>query len=263
MVDRQRRFLRKDARDVQVEFERIRDIAESDIRKNNLTATTDPTVNDDTSAGYEPLSRWLNTATGEGFLCIDASSGAANWQQGTLTTDELGSAALADVGVSEGNLPDVQPTGYIPDSVISNTLARDKAYRQGNILGTVSQSSGVPTGSVIERGAGPNGEYVKFADGTLICTFNDLRQQSPGSTSDGLIQLDVWTYPEPFTSPPSVSGSTAQILTSEAGFYVFAVSGRQTGAAPSNTSVGLWAYGTPSATTMEYSYSVTAIGRWF
>lgn len=41
-------------------------------------------------------------------------------------------------------------------------------YHTGNILGTVSQSSGVPTGAIIERGSNANGEYVKFADGTLI-----------------------------------------------------------------------------------------------
>ena len=43
-------------------------------------------------------------------------------------------------------------------------------YNSQNILGTVSQSGGVPTGAVIERGSNANGEYVKFADGTMICT---------------------------------------------------------------------------------------------
>ena len=43
-------------------------------------------------------------------------------------------------------------------------------YNQSNILGTVSQSGGVPTGAIIERGSNANGEYVKYADGTLICT---------------------------------------------------------------------------------------------
>lgn len=42
-------------------------------------------------------------------------------------------------------------------------------YRPDNILGTVSQSGGIPTGAIIERGSNANGEYVKFADGTLIC----------------------------------------------------------------------------------------------
>jgi hypothetical protein len=43
-------------------------------------------------------------------------------------------------------------------------------YNRGNILGTVSQSGGVPTGAIIERGSNANGEFVKFADGTMICT---------------------------------------------------------------------------------------------
>jgi hypothetical protein len=45
-------------------------------------------------------------------------------------------------------------------------------YNQGNILGTVSESSGVPTGAIIERGSNANGEFVKYADGTMICWFN-------------------------------------------------------------------------------------------
>lgn len=45
----------------------------------------------------------------------------------------------------------------------------DNAYNKENILGTVSQSGGVPTGAIIERGSNANGEYVRFADGTQIC----------------------------------------------------------------------------------------------
>lgn len=37
------------------------------------------------------------------------------------------------------------------------------------LVGTVSQSGGVPTGAVIERGSNANGGYVRFADGTQIC----------------------------------------------------------------------------------------------
>lgn len=42
-------------------------------------------------------------------------------------------------------------------------------FARGNILGTVSQSGGVPTGAIVERGSNANGEYVRFADGTQIC----------------------------------------------------------------------------------------------
>jgi hypothetical protein len=45
-------------------------------------------------------------------------------------------------------------------------------YHTGNILGTVSENNGGPTGAIIERGSNANGEFVKFADGTLICFHN-------------------------------------------------------------------------------------------
>ncbi|WP_283184133.1 phage tail protein [Pseudomonas svalbardensis] len=38
-----------------------------------------------------------------------------------------------------------------------------------DLLGTVSQSGGNPTGAIIETATNANGTYTKFADGTLIC----------------------------------------------------------------------------------------------
>ncbi|MEP9155246.1 hypothetical protein ABKT98_24025, partial [Enterobacter cloacae] len=49
------------------------------------------------------------------------------------------------------------------ESARSNLGLRSAA--QADILGTVSQSGGVPTGAVIEKGSNSNGEYVRFADG--------------------------------------------------------------------------------------------------
>lgn len=79
--------------------------------KNNLTATTDPTANDDVTQGYEPTSRWVNTVTEEFFICVTNTAGNANWQQQTLTLDELGSAALVDVGLNPVDVPQNQNLG--------------------------------------------------------------------------------------------------------------------------------------------------------
>lgn len=38
-----------------------------------------------------------------------------------------------------------------------------------SIVGIVSQLEGIPTGAVIEQGSNTNGNYIKFADGTMIC----------------------------------------------------------------------------------------------
>lgn len=79
--------------------------------KNNLSATTDPTANDDVTQGYEPTSRWVNTVTEEFFICVTNTTGNANWQQQTLTLDELGSAALVDVGLNPVDVPQNQNLG--------------------------------------------------------------------------------------------------------------------------------------------------------
>jgi hypothetical protein len=52
----------------------------SNIVKNNYAATADPTVNDDTSKGYLVGSEWVNTTTGIGYKCMDATNGAAVWK---------------------------------------------------------------------------------------------------------------------------------------------------------------------------------------
>lgn len=62
-------------------------------------------------------------------------------------------------------------------TIINGSTGIDKvqesaAYQKSNILGTVSQAGGVPTGAIMERGSNANGNYVKYADGTLICFVN-------------------------------------------------------------------------------------------
>lgn len=47
----------------------------------NYSATTNPTVNDDSGDGYAVGSAWLNTNTSVVFICTDASSGAAVWAE--------------------------------------------------------------------------------------------------------------------------------------------------------------------------------------
>ena len=61
--------------------------------KSNLTATLDPTVNDDLSADFEPFSFWINTSTTPRkiFICTDSSDGAAVWKAVGVTelSDDL------------------------------------------------------------------------------------------------------------------------------------------------------------------------------
>jgi head-tail adaptor len=49
--------------------------------KVNLTATAAPTVNDDAGDGYAVGSFWWDTAHDQVYLCLDATAGAAVWQE--------------------------------------------------------------------------------------------------------------------------------------------------------------------------------------
>lgn len=80
-------------------------------------------------------------------------------------------------------------------------------YHSANILGTVSQSGGVPTGAIIERGSNANGEYVKFADGTLICYYESTSPKTTSTPSGSLYLIDAsaYAFPVNFVARPKVS----------------------------------------------------------
>ena len=64
------------------------------------------------------------------------------------------------------NLPDEAGTILSDASIIDSNNLQSDVYKQNNILGTVSQSGGVPTGAVIESDSNSDGEFTRWADGT-------------------------------------------------------------------------------------------------
>lgn len=85
-------------------------------------------------------------------------------------------------------------------------------YHDRNLLGTVSQSAGVPTGAVIESGSNANGLYRRFACGMQICWRDNLSAANASTALGSLFRsADVtWTYPIAFftgTSPVVVGSA--------------------------------------------------------
>lgn len=117
------------------------------------------------------------------------------------------------------------------------------------ILGTVTAGA---AGAIIERGSNANGEYVRFADGTQICTFS-----APGVgctiASGPLFRSEdfTWTYPVAFASVPTWSASVQS--TARWGNC------RQT----SGTTVGTFNQHSTFNSATALGWSLTAIGRWF
>jgi len=90
------------------------------------------------------------------------------------------------------------------------------AYQASNILGTVSQSGGIPTGALVESGSNANGRYVRYADGTQICWGTDTVIAIVVNTATGAfftnIESDqvIWTYPASFVGTPMVNVTLAR-----------------------------------------------------
>lgn len=116
-------------------------------------------------------------------------------------------------------------------------------YGQNNVLGTVSQASGVPTGAIIERGSNANGEYVRFADGMQICTRTVTASASAGV---------AWTFPAVFIAAPVVTGSAVSSVLATICLD----------AAPSATAVTLSVRDKADARRADVMH-LMAVGRWF
>ncbi len=55
-------------------------------------------------------------------------------------------------------------------SAVRDAIASLKSGAKADILGTVAQSGGVPTGAIMEAGSNANGQYFRFASGLQICS---------------------------------------------------------------------------------------------
>jgi hypothetical protein len=132
----------------------------------------------------------------------------------------------------------------------------------GIMVGTVSQTSGVPTGALMEAGSNSNGLYEKYACGTLICTSSDAYSPQTINQAYGNIFISsspytTKTYPYPFAALPRVS----QFLT-VAGALAFALPNAL--ATLTAWPSGYFA-GPVSSGSTNYSARLdqVAIGRWF
>ena len=131
-----------------------------------------------------------------------------------------------------------------------------RIYSATDILGSVSQSGGTPTGAVIERGSNANGEYVRFADGTQICWCLSDTSQTADVAYGNVYRAssDVgFTFPAVFSSSPDVSPSS-RYVSGAAHWMVPANTGAAGGTAGRIFSAVSGAVGKPG---------IVAIGRWF
>ena len=142
-------------------------------------------------------------------------------------------------------------------------------YRRGNVLGTVTQAGGVPTGALIETGTNANGSYTRFADGTQICARRVAVTALALTTAMGSLfrgTAGSFAFPAAFTQVDAVAvtlmGSQNSTIRSSAGVLKTRVGSALSDADWSD--IALWSATSVTATGVEATYlSLFATGRWF
>jgi hypothetical protein len=205
------------------------------------------------AAGSPPVTD-CNAALAAGAFLMPAS-GSTNGPPGTATELCVLEVWLAD---APGNLVQRVTRIATGDAWMRVRAAGSfgdwrRIFHAGNVLGAVTQTAGVPTGALIERGASANGEFARFADGTQICTRANLSAAN-ANTADGTLFRSAnvtWTFPVAFVAAPVCSGGSV----SDADCWVSLQ-------APSATAVVARVRSTVTKGA-ALTFAATAIGRWF
>lgn len=182
-----------------------------------------------TSAGTAGI--FPSGANPVGHLIMHRHNATTAWQMFT---------PVGNAGVTAGRL-----WHRVYNPTTSSWLPWRRIYDQGSVLGTVSQSGGVPTEALIETNTNANGRWTRFADGTQICTHIIATSNSAGVT---------WTFPAAFSDSAGRRLSAVPV----ASVLCSAV----LDSAPNTTDATFSVRGAGDVR-LAVSLHVTAIGRWF
>jgi len=207
---------------------------------NNPNTNNDPNTDDGTNWQVAvDESKFLNIVTDNitvnTLATIEGLSVTANTTTDTLNVTNT--STLNDV-----NAQDV-------DSVLLKR-AGINVYSRTDIVGTVTESGGIPTGSIIESGSNANGNFIKYADGTMVCDMPYFSVPSGGA---------VWTFPIVFVgSFPAITHG----ITLSGGVATGTPLMSETHG-PSLTKVIALIYDVAGVFAGTEEVTLTARGRWF
>lgn len=208
------------------------------------------------SAGKLTTARTINGVPFDGSANISINSAAVpHTPAGSIAATTV-QAALNELDAEKVAKTDVIAIAKGGTGATSANAAADAlgAFRRGTLLGTVSQSAGVPTGAAIERGSNANGEYVRFADGTQICMSTYAGALSPAAYGSVGIYRSIfaWTQPAGFVGAAAVYACGVDSGSQGWGGGLFA----------SSTSTNVYWYSATPAITHSGIILLT-IGRWY
>lgn len=212
----------------------------------------------------------MGTAGSDDFSIKVSADGVA-WATGVEIDPVTGKTTLPSGAEVSGSLTGTAVQQSTTDTTTGRLMRADYGYSPGNLLGTVSHSGGTPTGAVIEQGSNANGEYVRWADGTQICTAEVSLDALDITTPTGaLFRSAPTSHLFPATFAGGIHFSTASFLGSDNAtvrrrvIAIMAERGGATGAFPGWSEVIFWSAVAATATSGEMTtINLVATGRWF
>lgn len=204
--------------------------------------------------GTTALLRMSNSTTGDGSTSPAFGSEGTSAVIYTNNTEKIRIESGGNVGI--GTTPTTKLDVNGTANATNMTRGGSQVYSRDNILATVSQSAGVPTGGIIERGSvSPTnrGQYIRYADGTQICWSYNAGDLASSSASGNVFRTTTevtWTFPVAFIEAPVVTVSTD--IASRWGAV----------GAVTSTTVDFRQYSATSVTA-TFATKIVAVGRWF
>ena len=175
----------------------------SAILKNNYSATTAPTVNDDANDGYNPGSMWFDNTADILYVCTDNTVAAAAWSDMTSAVGNalIAAAVVADNTIirGDGGSRGTQDSGITVDD-------SDNMNMNGGAISNVGNVDGVDVSAHVSRHNTGGADAISalaasvITSGTLaherggleadVSAYSGLLKISGGSTSQAVANTD-------------------------------------------------------------------------
>lgn len=223
------------------------------------TSPGSPVTNDMYVVGPAPTGAWSGLANNLAQWTGSAWQFMAPTPAMTVSTD-------SDIYIYGGASWVAQLGGTAPQALRGLTAAAGSFPRFSDggsavmqvMVGTVSQAAELPTEAIVERGSNANGEYVKYADGTMMCwrTVSGVSLATQADVVFSLYRTPVQTVDMPVPFVGAVAGQMS--LGFAAGWLP----------ALGSTTTTQWFYQLVSATHRASAVAASnptffAVGRWF
>lgn len=165
---------------------------------------------------------------------------------------------LTDKAAARGNLGANDAAnltaGLLAAARVPATLTADKAFRRGNILGTVSQAAGVPTGALVQSGGTAGGWlWERYASGRQDVWYD--AGYGITATSDELMIVPL-TWPVAFVGSPAPN-LTLKNITVTNGFTM------KQAYLNAGVSGGSLVFQATATSQQQYQWGISVTGRWF